>query len=99
MSGHGITKRSQHRSANVRDFLFQIFNQPFDARALQVRLGTAQVTWDDWKLRFRGELRDITLATESERPNDRVAPIIRTEHRTHRLQRGDVEEIQQGGCD
>ena len=86
MSGNRIAQRGQHRRANVRDLFLQIFDQPFDARAFQVGLGTAQVTGDDRKLRFSGELSEVTLATECERPNDRVPAIIRAQHRRHRFQ-------------
>jgi hypothetical protein len=97
--GHGVAERGQHGAAYVGNLFFQLRDETFDARALQVRLRAAQVAGDDRKLTARGELRDVRFAAISQGADDRVAPVHRAQSGRHRLERARKEEIQQKGRD
>src|SRR5207248_886647 len=99
MRRHGITQGSQHRSANVRNLFFEIGNQTLDTRAFQIWLRPAKVTRNNRKLCLRGELGDVTFAAVSQRTNNGVATVVRSQHRRHRFQPANVEQIQQEGRD
>src|SRR5689334_9083062 len=90
-----VSQRVQHRGAYVRNVFFEIGDQGLDARALQVRLRATQITRNDRKVTLGSILCDLTLRTVRQRPDNRVAPVVRTEFRRHRFERPDVEEVQQ----
>ena len=76
VSRHRIAQRGQHRSAQVRDFSFEILDESFDARPFQVWLRAAKITGNDGELCFARELREVTFAAEGQRPNNRVATVV-----------------------
>src|SRR5574341_1865041 len=96
---HGIAERRQHRSAKVGNLLFELRNQTLDASAFQVGLRAGQVAWNDRKLSLRHKFGDLFSAAISQRTNDRIAPVVRTEHRRHGFQGADVEQVQKERCD
>lgn len=95
MRRHSFAQSGQHRRAHVRNLFFEIFDQPLDARALQVGLRAAQVTGNDRELRAAREFPNVDFAAVSQRPNHRVASVVRTQHGRHRFQGADEKEIQQ----
>src|ERR1044072_9566764 len=50
---------------------------------------------DDRQVMFGRMLCDLTFRTVSQRPDDRVAPVVGTEFWRHCFERADVEEVQQ----
>src|SRR5215813_12241978 len=99
MRRHSITQRGQHRGANVWNLFFEIRNQPLDTRAFEIWLRPTQVAGNDWKLGFGGELSNLLGAAVSQRTNDGVTPIVRTQDGRHRFQCANVKKIQQKGRD
>src|SRR5215813_12135207 len=94
MSRYGIPKRGKHGSAYVRNFFLEVVDQPFDARSFEIWLRAAQVTGNDRKRCGCRKLSNIFFSAVSQRPDNRVSSIVRSQHWRHRFQRADKKEVQ-----
>src|SRR6187401_1219804 len=78
-----ITQPFEHRTANVRYFFFEVLNQVLDSLALEVLLRAAEITRDDGKVAKCRIASNVLLPGISQRPDDRIATIIRLKDRRH----------------
>ena len=95
MRAGDIGHRGEHRLANVGRLQLEFGDEAFDAGTLEVRLRTAQIARDYREFLLLAVREDLAFLTVRERANDRVAAVIATQDRRHRLELADVEEVHQ----